>query len=163
MTCGPHAPIKYPPAPMTGVRVGHSHPDEDALDLVSIQGHIEAGALGRQRLRRWIEVEGGYSLDLVESHITQRGLVITVANCRRFAACPAALAAHLEQVGEVCAELHRHAYAPDSVAEVAYQEPFVARAVPDELEPVQMDLLVPQGDLSIDQEIRVTEIGAEHC
>jgi hypothetical protein len=31
-----------------------------------------------------------------------------------------------------------------------------------EFEPMQVDLLVPQGDLSIEQEIRITEIGGEH-
>ncbi len=162
MTRGPHALIEHPAVPPAGIRGRHPDAHEDAPDLACVQRRLEPGPLGRERLRRRIEIQGGYALDLVESRVAQHGAAIAGANRRRVAARPAPFAAHFEQVGEVGAELQRDPYAPYPVAEVAYQEPLVARAVPDELEPVQVDLLAPQGDLSIEEEIRVAEVRAEN-
>ncbi len=162
VTRGPHAPVEYAPTPTAGIRVRNPDANEDPPHLPRIQRRLEPGALGRQRLWRRIEIQSRYALDLIEARIVQCRPAIAVASHRQVAARPAAFAAHFEQVGEVGAELQRNAYAPHPVAEVAYQKPLVASSVPDELEPMQVDLLVPQGDLSIEQEIRIAEIGGEH-
>jgi hypothetical protein len=56
---------------MTAVRLGDADSDEDALDLIRPQRHVEPGARGGQRLRRGIELESRDALDLIEAHVAQ--------------------------------------------------------------------------------------------
>jgi hypothetical protein len=49
-----------------------------------------------------------------------------------------------------------------SVAEIAHQQALAACAVPEEFQPMHVNLFAAQRDLTVDQQIRIAQIGAEY-
>jgi len=49
-----------------------------------------------------------------------------------------------------------------TIAEISYQQALVAGGIPHELNAVQMDQFAAQRNLTVDQQIRVAEVGAEY-
>src|SRR5712672_633561 len=114
------------------------------------------------RIRRRSKRQTSDALDLVQAHILEQHSAAALQVRGRYAASRAYLAAHFEQIGEIRREPERQSHVQRAVAEIAHEQALVAGALPDELEPVQVDLLAAERDPPVDEQIGVAEIGTEH-
>jgi len=159
---GAHFPIEAATGPFVG-GLGDAITNENAPRFMRLQRHLVGGAAGGQSIRRGFERQTRPALDLVQSHVPEHDAVAVLQLRERLAARHASFAAHFEQICEVGCKPQRQAHVQRAVAEIPHQQAFVAVAVPDELHAVQMDLFAAQRDTTVDQQIRVAEVGAEHC
>ena len=161
VTGGTHLPVERAAVPILN-SVGHAVAQEYPACLARLQRQFVDGARGCQRLRRGFEGQARAAFDLVQSHVAEHDAMVGLERGGGRAACGTVFAPHLEQIGKVGRETIGEPHLQRLVAEIAHQEPLVARAFPNELQTLQVQLLSAQRNLAVDEQIGVAQVGAEH-
>ncbi len=156
----PLGPAQQHEVTLDGRSLVARHQGEDRAALAALQLEHEPRRALVERLRGRLKAYAGLAHDVVEPVIAQHR---TVREQRPddLATARAPMAADLEQIGEVGAEINLEDDALRTVSVGAYGQALVAGAVPQELGAVDVDQVLGQDEAVAGVEIGIGHVGAE--